>query len=101
MTILEEFKNCLPQTVETFLNKWQVPQGYKAAKLADKFVLTPKSVFVLPSCKKSDESIENTAGLKSSSFTQGKKGVQENVSEFDQKLACFYCKSRCRVMWNA
>ena len=40
LILLEEFKNCLPGAVTTYLNERQVDTLHEAAVLADKFVLT-------------------------------------------------------------
>jgi len=45
LILLEEFKNCVPEAVSTYLNEHKVLEIGEAAVLADEFVLTHKSVF--------------------------------------------------------
>lgn len=45
LILLEEFKNCVPVAVSTYLNEHKVLEIGEAAVLADEFVLTHKSVF--------------------------------------------------------
>ncbi|KAJ8381125.1 hypothetical protein SKAU_G00019030 [Synaphobranchus kaupii] len=46
LMIMEEFKNCLPERVATYLNEQKVTQVAKVAVLADKFSLTHASLSV-------------------------------------------------------
>lgn len=46
--LLEEFKNCLPEKVVFYLNEQKVVSLTDAARLADEFALTHKSVFSSP-----------------------------------------------------
>lgn len=45
LILLEEFKNCLPEHVATYLNEQKVLKCSAAAVLADEYVLTHKHVF--------------------------------------------------------
>jgi len=45
LIILEEFKNCLPERVVTYLNEQKVLKCSAASALADEYVLTHKNVF--------------------------------------------------------
>lgn len=42
----EDFKDCLPEKVSTYLNEQRVSEVSKAAVLVDEYVLTHKPVFV-------------------------------------------------------
>ena len=46
LMIMEDFKNCLPERVATYLNEQKVTEVPKAAVLADEYVLTHKTKFV-------------------------------------------------------
>lgn len=48
LILLEEFKKCLPDRINVYLNAQKVASLTKAAVLADEFVLTHKSVFSMP-----------------------------------------------------
>lgn len=55
---MEEFKNCFPERVSTYLNEHKVHNVFKASVLADEYVLTHKSVFVdRPFSNKSSEGL--------------------------------------------
>lgn len=42
LILLEEFQNCVPSALSTYLNEQKADTLHKAATLADVFVLTPK-----------------------------------------------------------
>lgn len=46
LTLLEEFKKCIPERIVVYLKKQKVVPLAKAAVLADEFALTHKIVFV-------------------------------------------------------
>ncbi|XP_034078707.1 uncharacterized protein LOC117550381 isoform X2 [Gymnodraco acuticeps] len=46
LIVLEQFKNILPQRVATYVNEQKPPTAFRAAELADDFVLTHKGSFV-------------------------------------------------------
>lgn len=45
LILLEDFKNCLPERVVTYINKQKVPNCSTAAALADDYLLIHKNVF--------------------------------------------------------
>ncbi|XP_034054293.1 uncharacterized protein LOC117534224 isoform X2 [Gymnodraco acuticeps] len=45
LIVLEQFKNILPQRVATYVNEQKPPTAFRAAELADDFVLTHKGSF--------------------------------------------------------
>lgn len=47
LILLEEFKNCLPECVVTYLNEQKVLKCSAAAALADEYVLTHKNVYCI------------------------------------------------------
>ncbi|XP_041966835.1 uncharacterized protein LOC121724378 [Alosa sapidissima] len=49
LLLLEEFKNCVPETVATYLNDQKVTTLSQAAVCADEFVLTHRSSFLFSS----------------------------------------------------
>ena len=53
LPLIEEFKNCLPNEVKTYLDKNKVGTLHRAAMLADIYTLTHQKVFVNsdPQCK--------------------------------------------------
>lgn len=81
LMLLEDFKNCLPERIVTYLNEQKVTTLSQAATLADEYVLTHKSVFSVPRPDKTLSSFtaQNSARPKSSSPTN--KEIRE----------CFYC----------
>lgn len=74
LVLVEEFKNCLPDAVATYLNEHKVESLQEAAVLADKFVLTHR-VFSEDGQRPRSQFIHT--------------GVQ-STSRSEQ--ACFYCK---------
>lgn len=100
----EDFKDCLPEKVSTYLNEQRVSEVSKAAVLVDEYVLTHKPVFVdRPFSIKPIESINgagkgNTSGaavtpelIKSARLSEPEvKGEREEVRDRDNVM-CFYC----------
>ena len=46
LLLIEEFKNCLPNEVKTYLDKNKVETLHRAATLADNYTLTHQKVFI-------------------------------------------------------
>lgn len=74
LVILEEFKNCLPDSIATYINEQKVTQVSKAAVLADEFVLTHKNVFTLKQPSRSEKPATEVAKSWHSSCLQ-KRGI--------------------------
>ena len=53
LLLIEEFKNCLPNEVKTYLDENKVETLHRAATLADNYTLTHQKVFINsdPHCK--------------------------------------------------
>ena len=48
LLLIEEFKNCLPNEVKTYLDENKVETIHRAATLADNYTLTHQKVYVNP-----------------------------------------------------
>lgn len=94
LVLLEEFKNCLPEKIVTYINEQQVSTVSDAAVLADKYILTHKHTF-----EKSHPSSERLVpAVKSFNFpvksnSQGEvKLASKDSGDISDKPVCFYCK---------
>ncbi len=95
LILLEEFKNCLPERVETYLNEQKVLKCSAAAALADEYVLTHKSVF---------GTVQNSSNS-SRRYSKGsfdcvprEDKVAENSGKFLSSPVCFYCKKHGHII---
>ncbi|KAJ8340985.1 hypothetical protein SKAU_G00332760 [Synaphobranchus kaupii] len=104
LMIMEEFKNCLPERVATYLNKQKVTQVAMAAVLADEFSLTHASLSVgKPPPRHNDvtprrEFPGSSAGpLKASAPVSG---AGQETSGNKGKVLCHFCKKPGHIMVN-
>ena len=112
MMILEEFKNCCPEVVSTYLNEKSVREVSKAAILADEFVITHKKSFVDKPTVRSDKGA--SASLRTSfsdyskqssdyskqSFGFPKSGNNQGETDRKDRPVCSYCKKLGHSMIN-
>ena len=92
LILLEDFRNCLPDKIATYINEQNVNDVSKAAVLADEYVLTHRSTF-----EKSHPSLEHrfssfkpsVPSLVLANPNDGKSRVEEG-----DKPICMYCKKR-------
>lgn len=89
LMMLEEFKNCVPERVVTYLNEQKVVSSSQAAILADEFVLTHKNVF---SSVRSEKNAGSFSG-QSSNFR-----VKQSSPPTQEVRECFYCHKRGHVI---
>lgn len=111
LVLMEDFKNCLPEVVATYLNEHKANDVFKAAVLVEEYTLTHKPVFVDRPFNKP------VGGLNCGSFEGGRASL--GVSEGERKPAsfnrpafkpdrggpfvkegvkCFYCKERGHIV---
>lgn len=94
LILLEEFKNCLPERVATYINEQKVLKSYAAAALADEYVLTHKNVFSLalksPSVSNSFRSFKRNFDRAPPAETVAEKSSSSPV--------CFYCRKRGHII---
>lgn len=107
LVLMEDFKNCFPERVSTYLNEEKVSDVFKAAVLVDEYVLTQKAVFVdRPFSNKPVESLNGTGKDSTRGMAVGSewgrsagpselevKGEKEELKGKDDVL-CFYCKKK-------
>lgn len=108
---MEDFKNCLPERVSTYLNEQKVSDVFKAAVLVDEYLLTHKTVFVdCPFSSKPVESMNGTGRDSTRGMAVGSEGVRspgpsepevkvekEELRERDN-VRCFYCEKQGHIV---
>ncbi len=95
LILLEEFKNCLPERVETYLNEQKVLKCSAAATLADEYVLTHKSVF---GTVQNSSSSSRWDSKRSFDRAPREDKVAENSGKFLSSPVCFYCKKHGHII---
>lgn len=82
VVLIEEFKNCVPESVATHLNDQRVTTLAQAAVCAEKFTLTHKTVFI------------RHAPSQSSSPKRSWRNSKPNrpASPTTETRECFYCQ---------
>lgn len=92
LILLEDFKNSLPDNIVVHLNEQKVSKLFDAAKFADEFALTHKTVFpVMRALKPSlvvDVGRDKRMTRDNSFRVEGEAHAQKRP---DKKRACFYC----------
>lgn len=83
LILLEEFKNCLPDKICTYLNEQKVKTVADAAILAEEYVLTHKNG------EHGAQSFKSFVSQQKPSF-QGEEKSKEAINS--KGNACFYCK---------
>ncbi|XP_026112910.1 uncharacterized protein LOC113091546 isoform X1 [Carassius auratus] len=93
LILIEEFKSCVPVALATYVNEQKVDTLYKAATLADDFVLTHKVTFKDVQKSRDNIPVDPPVVLPRKSFN-GKP----TVSTGDR--VCFYCKASGHLIAN-
>ena len=106
LVLLEEFKNCVPEAVATYLSEQRVTKVEDAAVLADEYVLAHKAVFNDKPC-----GARNHASPRPLRFKAGSNGPGFSVPAIKpassgsghSERVCFYCKKPGHVIadWYA
>lgn len=91
LILLEDFKNCVPESVVVHLNDQKVMTLSEAAVIADEFVLTHKNVFPVNRMFHNQPPVTES-GVRDrflgSKLERGHKTVSNRVGD---KRVCFYC----------
>ncbi|XP_024908484.1 uncharacterized protein LOC103397242 [Cynoglossus semilaevis] len=94
LVTLEQFKNCVPDSVATYLNERKVKTPHEAAVLADEYILTHKSTFV-------DDKVvvQNSGSVRTSkSFLlhgeSGSSRFDRGWKKGDPSKNCNYCQRK-------
>ncbi|XP_027128228.1 uncharacterized protein LOC109142602 [Larimichthys crocea] len=90
LILLEEFKNCLPNSICTYINEQQVSTLDRAAVLADEFSLTHKTVFDKQGEQKG-RALFNRPSFSKPASSYASFTSKPTVGGTSVK-ACFYCK---------
>ena len=94
LVLVEEFKNCLPEEVTTYLNENKTVSLSDAAVLADEYALTHKLVFekTMPQERhtKSDHVVSVQSGRYGASVGEEKPGREDRGTR--ERPVCYYCK---------
>ncbi|XP_073809789.1 uncharacterized protein [Danio rerio] len=89
LILLEEFKNCVPSALSTYLNEQKADTLHKAATLADDFVLTHKITFK----EKPREKVFAEAPV-----SLPRKSLRIRSTVPTDERACFYCKNSSHLI---
>lgn len=107
LVLMEDFKNCLPEVMSTFLNEHKTADVFKAAVLVEEYYLTHKPVFLDRPFNKvggggasrvvSEGGKTSIGGFESErkpalSDTSEKKDMGELFGK--EGVKCFYCKKK-------
>ena len=119
LMIMEDFKNCLPDRISTYINEQKVSDVSKAAVLADEFVLTHKTVFGERSYGYSGRPVDRGGNSRDRSFPvsyrsapldgnntqkEGYSVLKDNDAKtnYDEGAKdgpmCFYCKKMGHIV---
>ena len=112
LLLIEEFKNCLPDEVKTYLDENKVETFHQAATLTDNYTLTHQKVFInsdppLHSGQRPPGAVRyanlpvsgNKYNLRSNDRGQNDPPEQRRRSHSSQSApVCHYCKHRGHVM---
>lgn len=93
LVLLEEFKNCVPESVVVHLNDQKVTSLADAAVLADEFALTHKSVFTTVRRNLVPLTSESSAREKAYDSSRARIETPSNSPRRKSigKRACFFC----------
>ena len=113
LVLMEDFKNCLPDRVTTYLNEQKVTDVSQGAVLADEYVLTHKSVFFGEQrfsgfnrpVDRGNSARDNVRVSHASSEGDvtpepDAKSKAENDIETRDLPMCFYCKKKGHIVAN-
>lgn len=73
LIILEDFKNCLPKSVATFVGGHKHPKPSSAAVLADEYVLAHKGAISCPIMFQSSSSFQRSLSVVKDTVCNGQK----------------------------
>ncbi|KAL0172150.1 hypothetical protein M9458_032461, partial [Cirrhinus mrigala] len=90
LILLEDFKNCLPESIVVHLNEQKVSKLSDAAVLADEFVLTHKTVFSPVRVPKVFSTIDVGKNKGNGSFRPANE-LKDTSKRPERKRVCFYC----------
>lgn len=90
LILLEDLKNCVPESVVVHLNDQKVIKLSKAAVIADEFVLTHKNVFPV-SCVFLNQPPVTESSAKFQGVNQKKRRKMTVLNLTGAKCVCFYC----------
>ena len=99
LMILEEFKNCLPSEVKTYIEEQKTATLRQAAVQSDNYSLTHKTSFGRTSYHSGDkvrEQDEANTNLGLPSFSS--PNPDRRLTRLPSSPTCFYCKKRGHVM---
>ncbi|XP_034096305.1 uncharacterized protein LOC117562564 [Gymnodraco acuticeps] len=108
LVLMEEFKNCLPYTVATYLNEQKPVKLFDAAVLADEYVLTHKTVYSERTRAQAgfvDNNIRETPVVTKVPWQSSRPRVAEekpgevNWGSTDRPV-CHYCKKIGHIVAN-
>lgn len=93
LILLEDFKNCLPESLVVHLNEQKVTSLADAAVMADEYVLTHKNIFVTRSYSNAKAVPNKTLVFSNMQKSETRtKSVQKNPEKgADKTRSCFYC----------
>ena len=106
LLMMEEFKNCLPSDIRTYLDEQKVDNLHEAAVYAEDYSLTHTTSFGKPHpCdgNSADITLELAKGgqpgaLITSSFTGGGPSGNYSSNHLPAGPTCFYCRKRGHIM---
>ncbi|XDV19608.1 hypothetical protein PO909_025053 [Leuciscus waleckii] len=91
LILLEEFKNCVPEGLVTYLNEQKVSKLCDAATMADEFSLTHKGLFGNRDLKRNYYQSRSKSAMAGSSSGSTSPSKLEAVP-VRANIICFYCK---------
>ena len=110
LLLLEDFKNCLPDKISTYINEQKVRKVSDAAVLADEYLLLHRDTFVKPhlSFDRGVPAAKPYALPVKSNFRGEIRADRREVVDAKDRPVCFYCKksghtiSHCFALnkWN-
>ena len=99
LMLIEEFKNCLPTDIKTYVDEQKAGNLHQAATLADDYALTHKSLFgrVLQGSRESQWSTGDPRPLTSQAL--GPRDQNERrLPRAPTGPTCYYCKKKGHVL---
>jgi len=99
LVLIEEFKNCLPTELKTYVDEQKVESVHQAAMLADDYALTHTPVFRHPGDPQPHKGNSDSlpSGGKNLSHPPNDLSVQRSP-RFPGGPTCYYCKKKGHIM---
>ncbi|KAI2661960.1 Gag polyprotein [Labeo rohita] len=93
LILLEDFKNCLPESLVVHLNEQKVMSLAEAAVMADEYVLTHKNIFVTRSQQNVKAMPNKTLVFSNTQKSETRTKIVPKSPEkgMEKKRSCFYC----------